>query len=230
MLKLYTGISVSVWEPYPDKLQELEQLCEEFLQFCRNEKIPVVVAAGNRPTTSDVNRNLPHKLSTPEDTMIIVGGVDEAGRVIPEMIDDSEGLVHVYSPGKNIETPVNGVSDELGLGTSQAAAIVVYVLLLYHDADTNFVQSGLIAYYNGLPNLDQGLAGANGGFLGAKGWVVSHAWPRSSPNSDINVVYNLARGDPVHSDLSCVQRRDRYGKRQDEGLCSLSSISATSLR
>lgn len=43
-------------------------------------------------------------------------------------------------------------------------------------------------------------------------------------------MYNLARGDPFHGSHSCVQRRDKFGKQQDEELCSLSSTLPTSMR
>jgi hypothetical protein len=62
-----------------------------------------------------------------------------------------------------------------------------------------------------------------------------HAWLRSNAIASDDrtvgkVVYNLARGDPFHGSHSCVQRRDKFGKRQDEELCSLSSILPTSTR
>lgn len=62
-----------------------------------------------------------------------------------------------------------------------------------------------------------------------------HAWLRSNAIASDGrtagkVVYNLARGDPFHGSHSCVQRRDKFGKRQDEELCSLSSILPTSTR
>lgn len=103
----------------------MQMILQEFLDFCKEQQIPVVVAAGNFPATSDVKENWPHALSKPGDSMIIVGGVNEDGLVIPQMIDDSTGLVHVYAPGNNIKAPTDAVKWETGPGTSQAAAITV---------------------------------------------------------------------------------------------------------
>jgi hypothetical protein len=103
----------------------LKSALQTFLDFCRDEKVPVIVAAGNKPFTTDVKGNLPQALSKSEDSMVMVGGVDEAGLVIPEMIADRDGLVHVYAPSENIEAPKDATQWETSSGTSQAAAIVV---------------------------------------------------------------------------------------------------------
>ncbi|KNG50433.1 serine protease [Stemphylium lycopersici] len=196
----------------PPKAAEITRLLQEFLDYCQQNHIPVVVAAGNTPHTMDVNENAPQRFSKPEDSMVIVGGVDHNGQVIKQQLSDQDGLVHVYSPGADIEAPIDATNFATESGTSQAAAIV----------------SGLIAYYNGLPNLQVFEAAPPGGVVGAKGMLRSHAWPRSSPESSIKVVYNLARGDPAHSEFSCVQRRGVSGKRDDEGICTFSSTMAIS--
>jgi hypothetical protein len=103
----------------------MKRILQHFIDFCTKNQIPVVVAAGNYPSTADVKENLPHVLSKPDDSMIIVGGVDEKGLVISEMIADSTGLVHVYAPGKNIKAPTDATNWETSSGTSQSAAITV---------------------------------------------------------------------------------------------------------
>ena len=216
------GVKRALYDNRPNQLEKMERLLQRFLDFCKDNQIPVIAAAGNKPVTEDVKDNLPHSLSKPDDSMIIVGAVDQAGQIIPEMVSDRDHLVQVYSPGANIETPTGTSS-----GTSQAAAIVVCMLTSLGSVSNNVFQSGLVAYYNGLPNLQIYEAAPPGGIWGAKGMLSSHAWPRSSPESPVKVVYNLARGDPAHAELSCVQRRHKFGKRQDVGVCSLSTTLAT---
>ena len=93
--------------------------------------------------TADVKHNLPHVLSKPEDSMIIVGAVDETGDVFSDMSKDSEGLVHVYSPGTNIRAPTDATHSVTSSGTSHAAAVVVRrVLHRFTNLTTNFVVVG----------------------------------------------------------------------------------------
>jgi hypothetical protein len=103
---------------------------QAFLDYCQQNKVPVVIAAGNTPRTLDANENLPHILSKPEDSMIIVGGVDQTGRPFDQMVSDKDNLVHVWSPGADIETPISATQSATGSGTSRATAIVVRVAFL----------------------------------------------------------------------------------------------------
>ena len=109
----------------------MRMILQEFLDFCKEQQIPVVVAAGNFPATSDVKENWPHALSKPDDSMVIVGGVNEERLVISQMIADSTGLVHVYAPGNDIRAPTDAVNWEIGPGTSQSAAITVRTACCY---------------------------------------------------------------------------------------------------
>ncbi|USP82274.1 subtilisin-like protein [Curvularia clavata] len=211
VINMSSGVRVTTY-PSKEKMEEFKKAFQKLIDFCQEEQIPYVVAAGNVPDVEDVNQNIPHILSRPQDSMIVVGGVNEEGRRFSLMPTDSDGLVHIWSPAENIQHPKSATEVETKSGTSQAAAIV----------------SGLIAYYYGLSSMNHDHVDVNGGFEGAKGLVKSHAWSRSPADPLIKVVYNLARGDLVHDTFPCVRRRDILGNPQSSGFCSVSSVSASS--
>ncbi|KAI4941965.1 hypothetical protein J4E91_010515 [Alternaria rosae] len=189
-------------------------------QFCMENNIPLVVAAGNKPDVRLVLDSLPQAFSTPKDTMIIVGAVNELGAVWPQTVNDPKGQISVFAPGTNIVVPaLNNIEPaDMGIrsGTSHATAVV----------------SGLIAYYYGLPDWRSSLAVRPG--VGIKGVVQQYAWLRnmdalSNGHGTPKVVYNLARGHPI-LDASCPQRRDWSEKRDEGDVCSLASTFITSAR
>ena len=110
----------------------MEELLKTFVEFCKTHGISMVLAAGNSPLVDDVNANLPHKLKTRDDTMIIVGAVDEAGKLWEDSVDDKDNLVTVFAPGTGIRyrpnDPTNPYDDPFVKGTSPATAIVVCIL------------------------------------------------------------------------------------------------------
>ncbi|CAN9285738.1 unnamed protein product [Alternaria alternata] len=154
-----------------------------------------------------------------DDTMIIVGGVTDSGALYEKTVEDPNNQITVHAPAKPVTVPKSGgITPPEGEreGTSHAAAIT----------------SGLIAYLYGLPNWQEIPYVQQ---TPMKTILKDHAWLRSNAIASDDriagkVVYNLARGDPFHGSHSCVQRRDKFGKRQDEELCSLSSILPTSMR
>lgn len=207
-------------------------------QFCMENSIPLVVAAGNKPVVRDVSDSLPQAFSTPKDTMIIVGAVNELGVVWPEMVNDPKGQISVFAPGTNVVVPaLNNVEPaDIGIrsGTSHATAVVVCLHFGSRRAQRLMTlnQSGLIAYYYGLPDWQSSLATRPG--VGIKGVVQQYAWLRnldalSNGYGTPKVVYNLARGHPI-LDASCSQRRDLNEKRNDGDVCSLASTFITSAR
>ena len=195
-----------------------------------DKRVPIAVAAGNRGSIQAVLETTPQRLAAKrESTMILVGGVDNTGKVSTQTVYDTTGLIDVYAPGVNIEAPSVGNQISAQSGTSQAAAIVVCIASKFLPQLLTLFKSGLIAYYYGLPNL------VGHDLSNMKSMVRDHAWVRNSlPPSEHfsrapNVVYNLARGDPAHEWL-CVLFDNRVGKREESGVCSLSSIAATSAR
>lgn len=101
---------------------------QSFLDFCKKRKIPVVVAAGNKPGVEYAHDSYPQALSQPDDTMIIVGGVTQTGALYTTTVQDPDGCIAVYAPAENIAVPkpggaIPGVVEQAG--TSHAAAIVV---------------------------------------------------------------------------------------------------------
>ncbi|RYO14266.1 hypothetical protein AA0111_g12041 [Alternaria arborescens] len=202
-----------------DEIERITKIFENFLDFCKARSIPVVVAAGNMPAVNFVHDSFPQRLWTADDTMIIVGGVTDSGALYEKTVEDPNNQITVHAPAKPVTVPKSGgITPPEGEreGTSHAAAIT----------------SGLIAYLYGLPNWQEIPYVQQ---TPMKTILKDHAWLRSNAIASNDrtagkVVYNLARGDPFHGSHSCVQRRDKFGKRQDEELCSLSSILPTSMR
>ncbi|KAF1918124.1 peptidase S8/S53 domain-containing protein [Ampelomyces quisqualis] len=103
----------------------LEDVIGKFITWCENIKLPIVVAAGNDPALR-LHQQLPHRLGTPSNTILTVGGVNEDGTLwsSTSMAEAGKpGSMSVYAPAKNIVVPATGES--IDTGTSQAAAIVV---------------------------------------------------------------------------------------------------------
>ncbi|KAI8942389.1 hypothetical protein NX059_000463 [Plenodomus lindquistii] len=201
----------------PGELEFMEASLFLFLEFCKDNNIPVVVAAGNKETADLLNDATPQKLQRATGTMIIVGAVGPTGQIWEGTRDDPDGHIDVYAPGEDISVPTVGGKVESGSGTSQAAAIV----------------SGLIAYYYGLPTED--LPPLNQpGTSGMRGLIKQFAWVRTTAAQATNwktppkVVYNLAHGVPAASD-SCNQARGLH-ERQADNVCSLASTLDTSTR
>jgi hypothetical protein len=109
-------------------LQQMQESLQEFVDFCKAHSIPMVVAAGNAPIVDDTNANLPHKLSKPDGTMIIVGAVDEAGKLWEDAVEDKDNLVTVFAPGTRIRVRPDAPNvNPLVDGTSPATAIIVCI-------------------------------------------------------------------------------------------------------
>ncbi|RYO44858.1 hypothetical protein AA0116_g13543 [Alternaria tenuissima] len=200
-----------------DEIERITKIFENFLDFCKARSIPVVFAAGNTPAVNFVHDSFPQRLWTADDTMILVGGVTDSGALYKKTVEDPNNQITVHAPAKPVTVPKSGgiiPPEGEREGTSHAAAIT----------------SGLIAYLYGLPNWQEIPYVQQ---TPMKTILKDHAWLRSNAIASDDrtagkVVYNLARGDPFHGSHSCVQRRDKFGKRQDEELCSLSSILPTS--
>lgn len=209
------------------KLNHMRRRLLDFLSFCDEHSIPVIVAAGNDNVVPNIADHMPQNLAgRPESVaMTVVGAVDRTGRWSDEMVKDPAGHIDVFGPGVDIEAPLNGNVLATNSGTSQATAITVCCnckLVLY---STHVSQAGLVAYYNGL-NLRSTAVGGPKELLKQHAWVRTNAPRPQDQGSDARVIYNLARGDPVHDPLTCVRRRGVNGKRQEtEVLCSISSTS-----
>jgi hypothetical protein len=109
----------------PGVLEDIKDELQRFLRFIKERDIPLVVAAGNAEQTVTVEQNYPQGLSTPDDSMVIVGAVDQAGKPWDDMSKDTNNLITTYAPGVQIEAPTVGNEKMTESGTSQATAIVV---------------------------------------------------------------------------------------------------------
>ncbi|KAF2789529.1 subtilisin-like protein, partial [Melanomma pulvis-pyrius CBS 109.77] len=170
----------------------LENLFHQFFTWTEENKITVVLAAGNT-ASEQLHTKVPQKFGTPTNGIITVGGVKQDGTLYtptsPEVPGQS-GSMTVYAPAVDVVVPGPG---NLDTGTSQAAAIV----------------GGLAAYFYSLP----GVALLHTPTVPApdenmKEFIKSHAWtrvplPLINPLSSLDVVYNLAHGDPAHAESPC---------------------------
>lgn len=97
-----------------------------FVTWCESLKIPIVVAAGNTKSMQ-LHKQLPHRLGTPDNNIITVGGVEKDGSLYPDTSraePGQAGSMSVYAPARDIVVPAPG-GENSHTGTSQAAAIVV---------------------------------------------------------------------------------------------------------
>jgi subtilisin family serine protease len=190
---------------------------QPFLTWCDTKKVTVIVAAGNSPEKG-LHETVPQRLGSAVNGVITVGGVKPDGTYWEDTTPaepNQLGSMSVYAPSVDVIVPASATA--LHTGTSQAAAIV----------------SGLAAYLYSLDNL---------GFLHAPGvpfprddmknFIIAHAWTRVPLNqlgstivTSLNVVYNLARGDPAHEQTPCAIG---FGKRDDK-LASACSWIKTSM-
>ncbi|KAF1938985.1 subtilisin-like protein [Clathrospora elynae] len=214
----YTGIQPA--RRNKGEMSAIEGRLREFIEFCKSNSIPLVVSADNQPTVQFVHDSIPQSLGTAEDSMVIVSAMAQDGIIWGNTVEEPNRRITVFAPGEEVVVPTTGnrIPTEKGLteGKTHAAAVAV----------------GLIAFYYGLPNWQRTQYVLTAPI---KRVVQNHAWLRSNAEAPAKhgsplAVYNLARGDPVHSIYACVQRRDKYGERQDQGLCSLSSNFATLIR
>ncbi|KAH7411597.1 peptidase S8/S53 domain-containing protein [Phaeosphaeria sp. MPI-PUGE-AT-0046c] len=179
----------------------IEALFPEFLDWCENFKIPIVVAAGNDPE-KNLHDKIPQKFGTKDNLIITVGGVRDDGTLWPGTTlhePGQAGSMSVWSPAMDVVVP--GPGNGPNTGTSQAAAIV----------------SGLVAYYYANRELEllfHGDPSVPRPSEDIKKFLTAHAWTRIPQNmlpndhlgnrlDNLNVVYNLARGDPAHTEFPC---------------------------
>ncbi|KAF1963807.1 subtilisin-like protein [Byssothecium circinans] len=194
------------------KARDMEADFEAFFEWCQRNKIPVVMGAGNAPE-ENLDEKVPHKFGTPTNTIITVGGVNKDG-TLHESTSPARrgraGSMTVFAPAIDIIVPGGPAGPHSG--TSQAAAIV----------------SGLVAYFYSHPGL--GLLQNPNIPLPAddmKQFIVAHAWTRvplplgeNVPYDNLNVIYNLARGDFGHPPPPCIVD---FGKRATESVSACSS-------
>lgn len=103
----------------------LDRVIRNFMMWCETIKIPVVLAAGNNPRKY-LHEQLPHRLGTPDNTILTVGGVNSDGTLYDLTSTHQAGQagsMSVFAPAKDIIVPATGEAPDSG--TSQAAAIVV---------------------------------------------------------------------------------------------------------
>ncbi|KAH7089519.1 peptidase S8/S53 domain-containing protein [Paraphoma chrysanthemicola] len=192
-----------------------EAILRVFIDWCETFKIPVVAAAGNDPTLR-LHETVPQKFGKADNTLITVGGVEPNGKLFPPTTPaepGESGSMSVYAPARDVVVP--GSAPGGHSGTSQAAAIV----------------SGLAAYLYSVEGL--GLfhaAGIPPPKENIKRFIVEHAWTRVpeaqlGPLPHLNVVYNLAAGDPAHPESPCaVPDFPGIGKRADEAASACSRL------
>ncbi|KAF2728537.1 subtilisin-like protein, partial [Polyplosphaeria fusca] len=175
----------------------------DFLAWSELARVTVVMAAGNDDGVA-LHQKTPQNYGTGTNRIVTVGAVKKDGTLregtAPHQPGQA-GSMTVFAPGEEIRVPSLGnreLDDPVAnSGTSQAAAIV----------------SGLGAYLMAVPELS---------FFhhsdiptpeeDVKQYMVAHAWtrvppaayanppPHWPPITNLDVVYNLARGDPAHPD------------------------------
>ncbi|KAL5392849.1 hypothetical protein DPSP01_000545 [Paraphaeosphaeria sporulosa] len=197
--------------------RNLDPMFETFFALCKDENIPVVVSAGNKPFGSNLHTGTPQHWGRIDNNIITVGAVKKDGTLWPDTavpVPNEEGSMTVYAPGEKIEVPSVGGNmlpeNELS-GTSQAAAMT----------------SGLIAYLYQAPQLAQWVNHPSG--FDVKTLLVNKAWTRKGPPivtpngwphlDSLDVIYNLARDSEA-----CVERRDGTN---GTDACRLPNSSAT---
>ncbi|KAF2445923.1 hypothetical protein P171DRAFT_276181 [Karstenula rhodostoma CBS 690.94] len=194
-------INISWGQKLNEGGQNLDKHFETFIALCKDDNIPVVIAAGNKPFGSNLHTGTPQHWGRDDNNIITVGAVKKDGTLWPGTavpVPNEEGSMTVYAPGEKIEVPSVGgdmlPENELS-GTSQAAAMT----------------SGLIAYLYQAPQLGKWVNHPAG--FDVKRLLVNHAWTRVRrpiitpegwpPLDSLDVVYNLARDSE-----ECVERRD----------------------
>ncbi|KAH4116500.1 hypothetical protein HBH96_142430 [Parastagonospora nodorum] len=198
---------------------EIEALFPDFQGWCESLKIPMVLAAGNDPTRY-LHEQVPQKFGTPDNGIITIGGVEPDGtyyeNTTPKHAGDA-GSMSAYAPARDVRVPSDGI--DYHTGTSQAAAITSGMIAYLFAAPG----VGMITHPD-IPKPDEHM----------KKFVVGHAWSRVSLDRrggvlDLNVIYNLARGDTQHQDNPCaIQWGDNPVKRAESVSACSSSRSATS--
>jgi hypothetical protein len=227
-----TGVEADIGEG-----PNVESKFPDFLDWCTSLKIPIVVAAGNSPNKW-LHQQVPHKFGKPDNLIVTVGGVEPDGMLYldttpaqPGNKDSLSGPMSVYAPARDVKVPSDGV--DVHTGTSQAAAIVVSTSPLSNRQPLTESQSGLIAYFYSLPQLDAPIQSGKVDITdNAKNFLLDHAWTRVPVSklgavhlATLDVVYNLARGDTEHLDKFCFNPVKRG---ESASGCSLAQSSTSS--
>ncbi|OAL01554.1 subtilisin-like protein [Phaeosphaeriaceae sp. SRC1lsM3a] len=196
----------------------IEALFPEFLAWCEKFKIPIVLAAGNEPD-KNLHDKIPQKLGTKNNVIITVGGVEPDGTLFLSTTLEERGQagsMSVYAPARDVVVPAPGQG--FHTGTSQAAAIVSGLLAYYYR------NTEMDALFHGNPDVPRPREDI-------KKFLTAHAWTRISENrlpndhlgnrlDNLDVVYNLVRGDPAHADFPCAVGFQRRGA-EPVSACSL---------
>lgn len=117
-----------------EEMRLLTSTLLDFLAFCKDKQVPVVVAAGNQPAARFVHDSYPQTLSAANDVMVLVGGVTPTGVVWDKTVLDPNNQISVFAPAEDVVVPkTGGATPDVGerSGTSHAAAIVVSQRLCY---------------------------------------------------------------------------------------------------
>lgn len=115
----------------------IDRMFPEFLDYCQNFNILVVLAAGNEEQKS-LHDAVPQKFGTKNKMIITVGGVEPDGKLYASTTLEDRGLsgsMTVYAPARDVKVPAPGVVWDTG--TSQAAAITVSCQLVAEMTTTN---------------------------------------------------------------------------------------------
>lgn len=172
-------------------------------------KVTLVVAAGNS-AEKHLHETVPQKLETADNGVITVGGIVEDGSLFLDTTlgePGQAGSLSVFAPAKDIIVEAPG--DNMHTGTSQAAAITVSRLSYKVCSTLILSKSGLAAYLYSAPNVGMMFhPDVPSPDVNMKKFIMAHAWTRVlrerlSGQPNLNVIYNLARGDPAHSESPC---------------------------
>lgn len=110
----------------------LDEHSVPFLEWCDQNNIPVATAAGNQPTTANLQEGTPQHFGTASNNIITVGAVKQDGTLWPDTAVPMAGMLGsmtIFAPGEDIGVLTMGgqIPNSINSrpGTSHAAALTV---------------------------------------------------------------------------------------------------------
>lgn len=110
----------------------MRAIFQRFLDWCKQQDIPVVIAAGNVPMVHSLHEGLPQAFGTDDNNIITVGAVRADGTLWPNTayhVAGKSGSMTLFAPGEQIHVLGPGgaliTNPNDSTGTGQAAAMVV---------------------------------------------------------------------------------------------------------
>ncbi|KAJ5211134.1 subtilisin-like protein [Penicillium cf. griseofulvum] len=207
---------------------------EDFISELEQLDVVVVIAAGNS-NKEKLEERIPQNMGTDSNSIITVGGVNEAGQIWEHSTSQGSGggSLTVFAQSENLEMDVPFIGMRKVHGTSYSAPAV----------------AGLAAYYLGIPDTKKLFTSGSVSTM-VKSYIKKTAFQRvqSISNSktpagynfpsELKVAYNLARGNPPNCGSGKILPRGESdnacpapsSSRESSSSSSYKSISPTSSR